>query len=1194
MALRKTTLDIQAADGLQQKIALQRLPPGKSAKALNLVKNKQGRLEKRLGFAPLSGTDPFGSSFTYSTGLNLGTWNNNVFVVGRGNWSPIGANTTALSQWSDDLNGLMRRGPLPDVKVVTDTVLSNTPTFALSPSVVISGDFAVMVWIDCPSLSVGPEFGNVYWQAWETSTGDMVQPPSRLYTGKAGWLRLAVVPTSPSPTFVVCYNDGNNGGNIYCETNTLANIKSGVAWNNVGAIVTTATGFFTTQVPFDMRSATGDTTDFVLAYEIASVAEATPTAIRVDRRQAASPATLDAVFIVNPSPNSLGITSIAVRADVGVNNRCAVAYYQPTSSAYPAGAAPTIHAAACVYPSMAFENGSSSNDALLYTAPNVHENPAAFMDIIYCGNSGQLGGHNTWAVVHTPFGAVWNGVSETNGVTQGNTDRHVSAAPIASRCAKIITNSFQDGTSAIVPWSNMSGSNAGITPGVTLASRGCEANGIAYFLGWVPSLTQGSFIALAFDNMADPTVTALGNPMRPVANLQVRTAIADPGAGEMAGQFTVANACTGPNGWSGGSEWQFKGDIYKTSYVGYVSATIGERMQPAYGAIQLTPLVGYHSNQWGSLTGIAAGVPCVYDGQNVFEQGFLYSPESLLVVVGSTVGSGKGPKYTATTMDAYSWIFTWEQFDAQGNYHISARSTPLTLTQTQAGGAGQYNPTFYVPTLGPTMRQVSPRVNSFMGAIAIPTGNVTLGAYRTVLNGSVYFRITDRFYNGADPVMQAGSLPNLTFNKIDNSCFVTFQDTVSDSIGTGTAPLLDDGTHPLLYGDGTTGAPGSLDNFCPPSSAIMVRHKERFFVARGNQVLFTKQRGENAGPGYNEQVNAFFVGDDTPIIGMESLDDRLIIFKPNQLFYVTGDGPQDDGSGTSFSNPQPIPTDAGCSDPESIRATPEGLYFMSTAGLRMLSRSMAVEYVGGPVEDELAKFADVRSVVLYPSQNRVVFAATQADNSIDGVHPLGELVIRDYVLDAWTTAQIQDGVTFRTPAALAVGNAPSIQFAPNLQPSLYMLTTAGALWRERDPLSLTPYFDNGTYVSSVWQSPLIKQQDGGRFRLWDIVTFGQSQDPHGLLIQVAIDDGAIGFGNLYTWVWNGTGTNNIAPGGVAPPLTLTRLRSYDGRFGADFQVQVTDVSDAASSTGQGFQLLGLSLSLGVAPGPYKLPPGSTQ
>lgn len=1218
MGLPKTLIDMPAADGLQQKADLRRLPPGKSAQALNLVKNKYGRLEKRLGFQPLATTDPFGSGYSFSQGINLGTWNQSLLAAGRGNWAPTASTVTALSTYSDDLGGMVHRGQLPDLKVTGDTIIGDTPTLAAAPSVCIIGDYAVMVWGDGAAINTDTiqTWGNVYWTAWELSTGNIIQPTTILFSQSAiSYIRLAAVGTS----WVMCCSGPGSPGTIECSILTQANLLApGTSWvTNV--IITDQCTQTPTGAPFDMRSVTNDATAFVLAYEKGQVGTLTTPVSIVAQRWTVSgtTATLAATFVAQPSPSStIAQVAFGLRADAA-SGRCCIVYCQPTSLTFPDAATVfKVHAATCTYPAMAFVNGSSTNDTIIYSGTDVHEPWPIWIDVVQNGSGGQLAGGTWWTAFWSPEGSVWNNQAQRGGTQQNNPNRIVNTAatkrlPIASRCARIIGNSFRDGSNSLTLGN--AGATASITPGLILASRGLEVNGVAYFLGWVPSYTQGGFIALAFDQMKNQIKSGTGYPMRPVANLQVRTALGDPGYGSLINDTSASYSVSSvsPNQWSGASEWQVGSDIYGTSYVGYVAGTQGARFQPAYGALQTLPISGYPMAQWGSLTGIGGGLPMCFDGSSVFEQGFLYAPDSVLVDPGSATLPNPGPAnqilgpyWTTVTTDSYSWVFTWEQFDTQGNFHISARSTPVTVTSAQlavydgsGSGNGYRQPTFYVPTLGATYRQqfggTANPSTTFINTTTPPIYPPTLGVYRTARNGQVFYRVADRYFNSSDSMV--GTFPT---NKTDATMFVTYKDTAIDLVaynqwvadgGLTTSPayFLDGGTFPLLYTDGSTGAPGSLDNFCPPSSSFTVRHKERLFVARGNQVLFTKQRGELAGPGYNEQVNAFTVGDASNIIGMESMDDKLIIFKPNQLFYVGGDGPADDGTGSAFQPPQPIPTDSGCSDPSSIKSTPEGIYFMSTAGLRRLSRSLGVEYVGGPVEDELALYSDVRSVVLYPGQNRVVFAVTGDDTSGTG----GEMIWRDYVLDAWTTAKITDGANLRVAISLAVANAPRAGNAPNNQlPVLHFFTKDGVVWRERDPAAASAFFDNSTYISSSWQSPLIKQGDSSRFRLWDVFVVGNSADPHGLIVTITRDDGTSPV--VYTWNWQ-TGSFQIAPNG-AVPTGLTRLRNYDGRMGTDFQVTIQDVSDSSSVSGQGLQLLGLSLAIGVMPGPYKTPPSSTQ
>jgi hypothetical protein len=813
--------------------------------------------------------------------------------------------------------------------------------------------------------------------------------------------------------------------------------------------------------------------------------------------------------------------------------------------------------------------------------------------------------------------------------------------------------SFQDGVTPIGAGSfSCCGSQSGgpgacITPGVTLASCGMEANGIVYYLGWIPSLTQGGFVVLAYDRACNTACTVLGKdlPMRPVGNLQTRTALADPGWGfqpaPASGQIQfpatwVYQSPSAPNCWTGGSFWSQAGDVYGSCSVSYVSASQGGRLSPALGQLQTLPAQGYRMVQYGGLTAIGGALPTLYDGQNAIEQGFLYTPESILVnpvqLAGSTNPGEPVPGSLTWTLatDSYSWIFAWEHFDSQGNFHISARA-PITVTGQDildVWGPGSIGPAstitnqstfslpftggliFTIPSLGVSLRNNAPNDGGSMGNdlrnySAWPTDSVKMGGYRTTLNGLVYYRLGDRFFNGDDIGDTNFSLSAPVSNSSNGSTVITLADGLADNILNGRQAAY---PFPLLYGDGTNGNPGSLDNFCPPASNLMASDSERLYVSRGNQVWWTKQLVSGTGPGYNEVNNSITVGDDDSIIGMTIMDDKVIVLKGSGNWYLSGQGSADDGTGGSFVANY-IPTDVGCISGTSVLSTPEGVYYQSAGGVRLIDRSLTVRYVGGPVEDEIANYGTVVGCALYPQKSRMLILAGQGDTPNLATGQInGEIIFRDYVLDAWTTGVVMNGTYSEqqlplqvgfVSAAIALGNGAGGPFFTAVpSEKMHLLAADGTVWREHDPLDQLAYYDNNTYVSSTWvTAPILTPSNGaaplqGRFRLWDIIAIMNSASPHGMNISVSTNYGSPA--NTRSWVWNnGTQVGSIAPNG-ATTLPLTQLRTYDGRMCESFQITLQDVSDPHSTNGQGAQFLGLTLSIGTPNDPYKLPGGNTQ
>ena len=120
------------------------------------------------------------------------------------------------------------------------------------------------------------------------------------------------------------------------------------------------------------------------------------------------------------------------------------------------------------------------------------------------------------------------------------------------------------------------------------------------------------------------------------------------------------------------------------------------------------------------------------------------------------------------------------------------------------------------------------------------------------------------------------------------------------------------------------------------------------------------------------------------------MDDKLIIFKANAIYYLTGNGPDITGANNDYTDPAFITSTAGCSRPNSIINTPNGVMFQSDKGIWLLGRDFSTNYIGAPVE--AYNNSKVISAVSVPGTNQVRF-------SLD----TGQVLVYDYFFNQWSS-----------------------------------------------------------------------------------------------------------------------------------------------------------------------------------------------
>lgn len=341
-----------------------------------------------------------------------------------------------------------------------------------------------------------------------------------------------------------------------------------------------------------------------------------------------------------------------------------------------------------------------------------------------------------------------------------------------------------------------------------------------------------------------------------------------------------------------------------------------------------------NSVEIGNILNLTGGFVTAYDGYLPVESGFFVWPDSV-EVTGSTMGG-------SLTAQQYYYVATYEWTDNQGNAIRSAPSLPVTVTNTGSTSSNIID----VPSLRLTEKTANP---------------VKIVIYRWSTANQVYYQVTSI----TSPLLN----PNIL--TIDS---VSFIDTQADSAIVG---------NNILY---TTG--GVIENISPPATDIMTLFDNRLWLVDSedrNLLWFSKQVIE-ATPVEMSDLSTIYVaptiaaqGSTGPITALSAMDDKLIIFKKDAIYYINGTGPDNTDSDNQYSQPIFVTSNVGCADPRSIVLTPQGLQFQSDKGIWLLGRGLDTQYIGSPVEEftqfdkEFSVQPLANSAVSVPGTNQIRF-----------------------------------------------------------------------------------------------------------------------------------------------------------------------------------------------------------------------------
>ncbi len=510
----------------------------------------------------------------------------------------------------------------------------------------------------------------------------------------------------------------------------------------------------------------------------------------------------------------------------------------------------------------------------------------------------------------------------------------------------------------------------------------------------------------------------------------------------------------------------------------------------------------------------------MYDGMFPVEHGFNLWPEDIGISWSATGGSIHAQPDGITNTNAYCYQVTYEWTDAQGNIHRSAPSIPLFVTTTSNGTAGSI--TLKIPTLRLTYKT---------------TNKVRIVIYRWSAENQVFYQIT--------------SVSSPTLNDVTTDS-ITYVDTQADASILG---------NQIIYTNG-----GVVENICAPACTDVTLFRSRLVLIDSedeNLLWYSKQVTQGV-PVEMSDLFSIFVnptvgaqGSTGPSKCVAGMDDKLIIFKANALYYMTGTGPDTAGNQNDFSEPIFINSTVGCSNSQSIVFIPSGLMFQSGKGIWLLGRDLATTYIGAPVE----AYNDdtVLAAVVIPGTNEVRFTLES-----------GVTLMYDYYYNRWAVFQ---GI----PAITSTLYGDLHTYADS----------AGNVFQE------TPgqYLDGTTPVligfTTGWLN--LAGLQGYQRAFW-MLLLGEYITPHKLSVGVAYDyntaivDQAVVIPDNFSEPFGDDDGNFGDVGPFGGPGTVEDPRIFFSRQRCQaIQITVQEIYDPSMgiAAGQGLSLSGLNLVVGA-------------
>lgn len=389
---------------------------------------------------------------------------------------------------------------------------------------------------------------------------------------------------------------------------------------------------------------------------------------------------------------------------------------------------------------------------------------------------------------------------------------------------------------------------------------------------------------------------------------------------------------------------------------------------------------------------IPAGELSFFDQGGVRRLGTRTPPRS--VALTPSVAGG-----ALTALAEYGYVDVIEAIDGDGNIWRSPQSAPTLVTLTGAQN-----------TVGVTAQLWE----LDRGIVAY-----RLALYRTDANGSSYRRIFSQMFT-------------------PGTASILYTDLLADT-------AVVDGE--ILY------TQGELQTAITPPASVIWFHDDRMFAINREyptEAWYTKNLRPGRQPEFTNEGIVDLDDEFGDLTNGASLDTQNVLFKKNAIYFGTGDGFTDAGSGTNYRFDR-ISGDVGAIAGSPLVAADDKIYFVSERGIYTVDKQGAVAFMDAADQYLNQPLVQTRETVydgcFVPSTNQVVFVTTNY------------LLIHDLTFKHW-----------RRTTGL-----PGMRRCLVIDGRLVLFKNDGTVWREGDQTQLT---DQGTAFEGVIRSPWMRPTQG--------------------------------------------------------------------------------------------------------------------